>query len=136
MTPDPIPTPAKTPASAPIGALLAGAAVAAVQAIIPLATGTTPNVALMIATGIIVFGATLAAALYHLQLPSDVQQAAITEVTALITAAVSAHTHPVVTVAPPAVNANPARPVVAEVVAPSPAPVPAAPSGATPPAAS
>ena len=73
IAPDPTPT---TPASAPIGAVLAAAAVAAIQAVIPLSNGVQPNYALMAATFLVVFGSTLAMALYHVQVPSPVQQVA------------------------------------------------------------
>lgn len=97
----------KTPASAPIGAALAAAAVAAIQVIAPMATGTQPNYALIAATGLVVFLSSLGMALFHLQIPSAIQQAAVTEVTAGITAGIAAiatHSHPV------AVEPLPAKP--------------------------
>ena len=99
--PDPSPVPSSTPASAPIGAALSGAAVLAIQAIVPMSNGVQPNYALMAATFIVVFGATLVASLYHVQIPSPVQRAAITEVASLVETAVNAHTHAIaVTTAP------------------------------------
>ena len=100
-TPNPSPTPSSTPTSAPIGAVLAAAAVAAIQAIVPLSNGVQPNYALILATGLVVGGATLVASLYHVQIPSPVQRAAITEVASLVETAVNAHTHAIaVTTAP------------------------------------
>lgn len=95
------PTSNKTPASAPISAAIGGAAVLAIQAIIPLSTGAQLNYALMAATFIVTFGTTLYSALYHIQVPSPIQRNAIAEVAGLVTAAVSAHTHTLTVPQPP-----------------------------------
>jgi len=61
-----------------------------VQAIVPLSNGVQPNYALMAATFLVVFGSTLAMALYHVQVPSPIQHAAIAETAAAITSALDA----------------------------------------------
>ena len=99
---NPTPSPSSTPASAPIGAVLAGAAVLAIQAIVPISNGVQPNYALMAATFLVVFGANLVASLYHVQVPSPIQQGVIAEVAALVETAVSAHTHAVTVMPAPA----------------------------------
>jgi hypothetical protein len=91
---NPTPPPSSTPASAPIGAILAGAAVTAVQAIVPLSNGVQPNYALMAATFLVVFGATLAMALYHVQVPSPIQGAVVAATAAAITSALDARAVP------------------------------------------
>lgn len=116
--PSPTP-PARTPASASISGIINAAAVAAIEAIVPYAQGANPNWALLAATFIVVFGGTFAASLYHLQIPSPLQQVGIASLASLLTPVLDRLQTPP---AAPTVVVQPAIPAPAAPAAPVPPP--------------
>ena len=96
--------PSSTPLSAPIGSLIAGAAVSAITAIGPYTSGARINWALTASVFIVTFGAVLAGSLYHVQIPSPVQQAS----TAVLATALDSAMTKLANQAPPTVIVHPA----------------------------